>query len=130
VAPEQVDDAWPVVETWIADALERSGGVYLPEDIKDACERNAMQLWLVTDEGDIRAVVVTAVIDYPRKKVCQILICTGEGRGQWQEMIGLLEQWARDNGCDIFRPVARTGWARVLKPFGYRQTHVILEKDL
>ena len=128
VAPEQVDDAWPAVEYWIEDALKRSGNLYLPEDIREECKRNAMQLWLVAHEHNIKAVVVTCVIEYPRKKICQILICTGEGREHWQEMIALLEGWAKENGCDVMRPIARKGWARLLKD--YRQTHVVLEKDL
>lgn len=130
VAPDQLNEAWPFVVRWIAAALDRSGNLYSPDDIKAECQRNAMQLWVVENEGAVVAVIVTTILEYPQKKVCQILICTGEGREGWQEMVGLLEDWARSQGCDLMRPVARGGWARILKPLGYKQTHVVLEKEL
>ena len=39
-----------------------------------------------------------------------------------------IEEFAWHNNCDLLELVARPGWKRVLKPFGYKEGHVLLEK--
>lgn len=130
VTPDLVDDAWPSVKGLIASAVER-GGDYTAEDIRKGCLENRYQIWLVAGPSDvIAAVVVTAILEMPLRKVCQIKIATGLEREEWQSMIVEIERWAKDNGCSAMKPIARKGWQRVLEPMGYRMTHVVLEKDL
>jgi hypothetical protein len=53
---------------------------------------------------------------------------TGSHREKWQHLIKHIEDFAWQNKCDLLELVARTGWKRVLKPFGYKESHVLLEK--
>ena len=39
-----------------------------------------------------------------------------------------IEDFAWQNKCDLLELVARPGWKKVLKPFGYKESHILLEK--
>ena len=41
-----------------------------------------------------------------------------------------LEAWAKDQGCKKMELFARPGWEKVMKPKGYKKTHVQIEKEL
>ena len=43
-------------------------------------------------------------------------------------LIKHIEDFAWLNKCDLLELVARPGWKKVLKPFGYTESHVLLEK--
>ena len=53
---------------------------------------------------------------------------TGSHREKWTHLIKQIEEFAWHNNCDLLELVARPGWKRVLKPFGYKESHVLLEK--
>jgi len=63
-------------------------------------------------------------------KVCHIYIMTGRQRNKWQHLISKIEDFAREEGCDIMELIARPGWQKVLNIFDYKRTHVVLEKKI
>jgi hypothetical protein len=130
VAYDEVDPFWSLVEPWIDAAAEKSRGKMVGGDVYDMLLEGRMQLHLALDREKVRAVCVTEIIEYPRLKVCQILIVTGEGMESWWEMIVGIERWARAKGCQAMKSDTRPGWERFLKEKGYVKTHVVLEKDL
>ena len=73
-------------------------------------------------------VVVTEIIQRPLQQCLNIKIMTGNHREKWQHLIKQIEDFAWQNNCDLLELVARPGWKRVLKPFGYKESHVLLEK--
>jgi hypothetical protein len=74
--------------------------------------------------------VITQLNLSERGKYCSIWVCVGGGREGSQHLLGVIEDWAVHEGCKFMRFKARTGWSRALKPQGYVQSHVILEKVL
>ena len=46
------------------------------------------------------------------------------------EVMKELEDFAMDNRCDVIRIIGRRGWKRVLDAYGYRDQHIVLEKEL
>lgn len=126
VTLDQLPDAWPHVEDKIAQAVSRHS-LMDANHVYRCLEKGRWQLWIVMD-GAIRAVVVTAVNDYPMGRECRLLICTGDGMKEWLPLLASIEAWAEQIGCKTVVAVARPGWERVLK--GYGRTHTILEKRL
>ena len=56
---------------------------------------------------------------------------TGKERTLWQyEVMKTLEKHALQNGCDKGYSLARKGWTKIFKQHGYKETHVLLEKEL
>ena len=132
IPTKSVDEAWRVVRTDIANALTRSNGYALSEHIKKWIIEEKMQLWILWDQEAEKekyyGVVVTEVIQRPLQRCLNIKIMTGRHREQWQHLIKHIEDFAWQQNCDLLELVARPGWKKILKPFGYKESHVLLEK--
>ena len=130
IPKEQVEEAWGMVSANIADALARSNGYARQEHMKKWIMENQMQLWILWDSKEKKyyGCVVTEVIQRPLQRCLNIRIMTGTHREKWTHLIKQIEEFAWHNNCDLLELVARPGWKRVLKPFGYKEGHVLLEK--
>ena len=133
VPTKSVNDVWALVKTDIANALNRSNGYALADHIKEWISKEKMQLWILWDkeaakESKYYGLVVTEVIQRPLQRCLNIKIMTGRHREKWQHLIKHIEDFAWLNNCDLLELVARPGWKKVLKPFGYTESHVLLEK--
>ena len=130
---KNVDEVWKVVKNDIANALTRSNGYALSDHIKKWIKDQKMQLWILWDpeteqQNKYYGVVVTEVIQRPLQRCLNIKIMIGRHREKWQHLIKQIEDFAWQQNCDLLELVARPGWKKVLKPFGYTESHVLLEK--
>ena len=128
---QKIDEAWHHVESNIADALAKSNGYALASNFKEWIKEKKMQLWILWDkesEHKYYGVVVTEIIQRPLQRVLNIKIMTGTHREKWQHLVKEIEDFAWFNNCDSMELVARPGWEKVLKRFGYKKSHVLLEK--
>ena len=126
---EKIDEAWHHVESNIADALAGSNGYALASNFKEWIKEKKMQLWILWDkesEHKYYGVVVTEIIQRPLQRVLNIKIMTGTHREKWQHLVKEIEDFAWFNNCDSMELVARPGWEKVLKRFGYKKSHVLL----
>lgn len=122
-------DCWPAIRPFVLKILERDD-VNTEQSYLDALSEGRMQAWVAVADHQVIALMMTEIHTYPRGKVCQMIACVGEQMRDWVDFISEVESWARKEGCVKMRPVARTGWSRVLARYGYRETHRILERDL
>lgn len=126
---DHIDSFWPRILPWAEDFCQHSQGSYDPPYILANLQKGAMQCWLVMKGEEIRAVILTEI----RKtiiKECVIVVTTGEDMSLWIHLLKTLENYAILMGCQKIIGIARPGWEKVLKPFGYKKTHVELEKML
>ena len=133
IPTKSVDEVWGVVKNDIANALSRSNGYALSDHIKQWIKETKMQLWILWDseaekQNKYYGVVVTEVIQRPLQRCLNIKIMIGRHREKWQHLIKHIEDFAWQQNCDLLELVARPGWKKVLKPFGYKESHVLLEK--
>ena len=128
VPADKLDSQWKEIEPFIVSACKRSLGRYEAVDIYKNLANREMQLWVSKRHGEIEAVSVTEIINYPRLKVCHIKIGTGKNRKNWQHFRHYIEQWATEQGCRRVESIARKGWERIFK--GYSATHIFMEKEL
>ena len=133
IPKENINSVWHHCKGLIANALARSNGYANENHFKEWIKENKMQLWFLWDsEQDVQdrmyGVVITEVIQRPLQRCLNIKIMTGKHRNKWQHLIKHIEEFAWQNNCDLLELVARPGWKRVLKPFGYKESHVLLEK--
>tara|TARA_B100000085_G_scaffold52913_1_gene46280 strand:- start:749 stop:1180 length:432 start_codon:yes stop_codon:yes gene_type:complete len=133
IPKENIDIVWRQCKTMIADAMASSNNYANASHFKQWISENKMQLWFLWDkEADIDqrlyGIVVTEIIQRPLQRCLNIKIMTGKHREKWQHLIKHIENYAWQNNCDLLELVARPGWKRVLKPFGYKESHVLLEK--
>lgn len=130
IPKENIEEVWPIVVKDIADALARSNGYALADHIKKWILEEKMQLWILWSLKDKQyyGTVVTEIIQRPLQRCLNIKIMTGKHRDKWQHLIKNIEEFAWHNKCDLLELVARPGWKRILKPYGYKESHVLLEK--
>tara|TARA_Y100000389_G_scaffold37566_1_gene31922 strand:- start:25298 stop:25741 length:444 start_codon:yes stop_codon:yes gene_type:complete len=136
IPSSNLDDVWSLVKKDISEALSYSGNHTDAQFVYDTIKQSKMQLWVIWDKSKPTTiekyfgVVVTELIKKKLKQSCHIFIMTGKGRQQWQHLLSVIEDFAEQHGCDQMELIARPGWARILKQYKYKRTHVVLEKQL
>lgn len=130
VPSADIEKAWPLFKKLIDDACLRSNGKFIGDDIKKSLISRDMQLWGVSDGKKILAAVVSEIVNYPRLKACRVLIGTGENYENWARYIQIVETWGKSQGCTLIELITRPGWKKPMKEFGFKETHVHLEKGL
>lgn len=131
IPSHKINDIWAIVSPLIEVVTKRTHDCYVPEDIKGFCESQAMQLWIALDGNDIKGVVTTEIIVYPRRKILRVVTVGGEGFDAWgEELSNTLDKYAAYVGCDGLEAIGRKGWIKKLSLLGYEPTHVTYVKDL
>ena len=59
-----------------------------------------------------------------------VKIDNNELRQKWQYLVKDIEEFAKQEDCKMLELIARPGWQKVLNNFGYKKTHVVLEKQI
>ena len=122
--------AWPAVKHMVEAALVESAGRLDADDVIALLSDGGMQLWaMVTSDGEpeVVAVLVTEIIDYPRKRVLDLALMGGERMELWLEALPVLEQWAAQQGVNQVQIHGRRGWARAT---GYPECGAIMIKEI
>ena len=136
IPSSNLDDVWNLVNKDISEALSYSGNHTDAQFVYETVKENKMQLWVVwnkdkkTTLDKYYGVVVTEIVKRKLKQSCNIFIVTGRHRQKWQHLINVLEDFAVENNCTNMELFARKGWQRIMEQFDYKQTHVVLEKQI
>jgi hypothetical protein len=109
---------WHKIEPLLAKATARSR-CYEPIDVLRLTMavhlpiEQRMMIWTVERGGEIVAVLVSKVTQYPRRRILEMLFAGGSRMREWLPIaIPLFDQCARETGCDSIASVGRKGWAR------------------
>jgi len=117
----------------VESALRFSYGEREIHDIMKELVKGSKQIWLGTIGDKFVATVVTQIIQYPKKKTCEICYLGGEAGSGVLKALGeveAIENWAVDNGCDDIQVFGRRGWLKALKKHGYSSRYTIIGKNL
>ena len=131
-----VERFWPLVNFMIAEALKYSGGYANAHHIKDYLIEGSMQLFVVfgSDDGlkqKVFGCLVTRITDQPNLRQLEGIVLTGEKRELWQDdMVSMIENFAIQNDCKRLCMLARPGWSKVVKQYGWKVKNVELQKEL
>ena len=130
VSPEQLGAAWPIIVPDVENIASRSRGRYLSDDIREMIASGDRLLWVALNESDgaYLGLAMAELHQYPRRKACRLVACTGRERARWLPLLSGIEAWAKSVGCDVMESFARKGWARELST--YKMSHCFLERDL
>ena len=121
VPAEAAQELWPKMFPHLCGAAEYTYGRYEPEDILESVVSGDATLWVAFEDDEIKGVVTTRMAYYPRKTCLDMVFLGGEDFFLWKDdMLKLLQRWARDCGCDAIESWGRTAFARVFKEDGYK----------
>tara|TARA_R100001460_G_scaffold94355_1_gene136424 strand:+ start:2453 stop:2881 length:429 start_codon:yes stop_codon:yes gene_type:complete len=132
IKSKKIPDIWNLCKQYVEMGNNKSKEEMNIDDIYERLINAEMQLWVVFDENDdIKSVVTTEVINYPRKRTCRIVTLGGRGLDNWvDEVLDVLEGWAIENGCVAMETACRKGFIKKLEKYGYEHAYTILGKEL
>ena len=111
---------------------KRSGCQFTVDEIGKAILDEEQQLWILVDEEEkITGAIVTQVLGYPRSKSLEIMACAGKDMDDYlYDSMGAFENFARMNHCNSIRLEGRRGWSKILKPYGFEEKAIVLERNI
>ena len=132
----ELDKVWSLVEKDIKSALTYSGQLTDSDYVFETAKEDKFQVWVIWDKKEKQTsdkyfgVVVTEIIKRKHGKVCHVYIVTGRQMSKWQHLISRVEEFAKNEGCKMMELIARPGWQKVYNNYGYKKTHIVLEKQI
>jgi len=106
----------------IEAALAYSGDTHSLIHVVDAIKDGSAQFFPLEN-----SVIVTEIVDYPKRAVCRIWLAGGE-MDELIEAEKSIVEWARSHGCDGMEIIGRKGWERQLKD--YKPASTVLIKEI
>ena len=108
----ELAERWSEIAPLLEKATRRTG-CYEPIDLLQQAMQGRVGVWFCESEGGIDAVIATEVMQYPRKRVLEMMFCGGSNMRHWRdEAVRVLDQHARQAGCTHIACIGRRGWAR------------------
>lgn len=126
---------WPVfasrVRPYLCKIAAGSRGCFLSSDIEELIESNAYQVWLAFNGNEIVCVMLTEVVQMPRKRALRAIGIVGRKPRTWMHLLEVVERVAcRDFGCDLIQALHQPGHGRLLQTDGWKTFHILSEKEL
>lgn len=110
---------WREILPLLEKTLAYAHGRYLSEDIYRCLKACDMQLWVIYNSQGLLSFCITQIIVYPRKKILSIPFVGGIEMLKWLHLLGEIQRFAKENGCDEIEGYAREGWLRVFNKFNF-----------
>lgn len=134
IEPKDVEKFWPLAEFMVAEAMAFSGKWADSSFFYDHLKKDTMQLWVMfgsdeSEENKVFGICIGQIQEHPNYKQYEILICTGKRRDLWEDgIVEVITNFAKANECKRLSIMARPGWEKVSKKWGWKKKHVQLEK--
>lgn len=129
VPASMADEAWPIVRSFISEALQYAWG-YTPEHVLLKIRAGQATLWVVEKDMDIKAAAITEILEYPTCKTLNIWVLAGSEFWEWKDLLAVAEAYGRQNGCEWIECTGRPGLQRLLKDEGFNVPRVVCAKKL
>lgn len=131
ILADEANEWWPKVSGWCEEALEHGGGLMNLDDVKSAVAERDMQLWVIHEWRELKAVCVTKIQRYPQASVLTAVIVAGRDMPTWVDALDdLLVRFAQSKGCKAVEAHGRRGWTKTLRAMGWRDAVVTFAKEV
>lgn len=122
---------WRFVKDDIEQTLAGGYSGATADDLYQRIIDKDVQLWAIHDNGDMRAVMTTEIVNYKRKKAVRIITVTGKNADEWLDvLIDTISRWGAENGCTSLEFVGRNGWEKVLRKKEFGNTQIFMERPI
>ena len=130
VPPALLPEVWPKVEHLFLENAQVWDEYYTLESIQFWLIKDKMQLWVVSSSEEYVLAWITELTSYPRATVLSFPIIVGSELHDNLDLLDCVEMWAWKQGATKSFILARKGFLRALKPYGYEQKVVALSKNI
>lgn len=128
VPTEDIDKYQDILSPYMESFVTLLKGRYEYNDIFEQIKSGKWKLWVTHQGLELQAVIITQIVEYPRVREFQILLCHGEDYKKWYDLISEMEAYAGLSGCNKIAALGRTGWEKIMH--GYKKSYICLERDL
>lgn len=130
IESHKIDAFWDKIEDRIRSSLEVDNEYYAsPHEIHSSLLLGERQLWIANEESDKNTIFVTKILLLNYRKTFIFEICEG-GEINWEQLLTQFIDYAQEQGCTKLMIMGRRGWKRVLSSYDFKETSVILTKDI
>jgi len=134
VPMEYLPFVWDDAEAHLRRFEKYSSGDYDVEEIWNEIQKGHQQLWIyVNDESEMIGAWTTRVFETPSKKLVEVFAVGGSNiltRENTREVMSMVEEFGKKNGCSVVQISGRRGWKKVLAPLGYEEKSIVIEKEI
>lgn len=118
------------VKSFLLPAIERDKEFAFGDIIANILNKES-QLWCLYQDNEMIGCLVSMIRVFPKKKTCLIHLLGGKGVLRYQDYcMPILEAWAKEKGCVEVSFEGRKGFERLVKRRDYKQTNIILTKQI
>lgn len=132
ISPQHIENAWIDAMPWIEKALGEVNHDHAElRHIQHGLKAGYLQLWSIQDKEKGSKPVCFLITETHCIEDFRTLIVrwlAGEDMATWINDITLLEQIAEREGYHKVEVWGRSGWEKVLQPYGYQREFIILSK--
>lgn len=132
IQPENITLALRDVRRYLEEALSYTDGKYNMTDVLDGVRQGMQVLWVVYNEEKEKAAgcLVTEILAYPRAKALSIFLLGGNDFDEIITLLDELKEYAIGVGCKTLEFYGRSGWEKMLKPYGFEKTHIVMRANI
>jgi hypothetical protein len=128
VTIDQIENIWPLIEKYLDGAAKYTHGRFKVEDIRNRLYTAPQQLWIAYEDLKVYGAVVTEITQYPQMTSLVMHFTGGEDLPKWKDdMLHLLQRFAKDQGCAVIESYGRPGWEKVFKNDGFKSRFMFYE---
>lgn len=118
---------WPSISAELDKVPEIWDRYWTKKSLTEAIFNQTVQTWAAGPEGELRIFAFTQVANYPAGKKLQGLFIFGNGlNAALDVLVATFQKFAMVQGCVELELVGEAGWERLLRPFGFRKSAVVL----
>lgn len=126
---EWVPQTWPLVEKYIADALEYAKGEYTPEHIQVLLTTGQRLLIVATENEVVHGCAVLELFNRPTQRVAHITAIGGKLISS-RDTVMQLKMLVASFGATSLEGAARESVARLLRRYGFEEKYRIVGVQL
>lgn len=126
----EIEEIWGIILPFVEKGLESARDTFWPSDVFKYLSNQDMQLWMLVDKNnDVKGIIITEIIVYPRRKMVNIFLLAGDDTKSWKDVWFYIEEWSKTIGCDGATSSARPGMSRFAKDEGFITYAHVVGKD-
>ena len=114
----EVDDVFEQAVPLLRKALKHANGELTEYHIYRFVQAGLMQLWVGYERGEVAAVMVTEIADYPLKRVVRVLALAGK-TAPFEDTFERIKLWAAENGAVELEAYCRPAVTRLIRRWGF-----------
>ena len=130
VPNQYVNQAWPLAEKYIADAMQHGGDDYTLDQVKVYVATGQWLLVVASDQtGAVKGAATVSFINYPNDRVAFVTFIGGRLISN-QDTFKQFSDLLKVHGATKIQGAARESIARLWSRYGFEERYIIVETKI